>query len=325
MTGPVPATPAAPPSPQNPPPVRPVPPVPPPGWNGHWTPAEPPTVDATPARRWRFLPRSLTGRLVTGVVVLVVIVVLSAGAGTYFALRSFLYSRLDQQLIPIAVNNAATAQAQLTDHRPTPDANALFRGNQKVWIAVLTPDGAPSTVIGANVSNTGVEVMHLSSAAAVDLVKDTDSPDTVSTTDGQQLRVSAHRIATPFGELYIVTGLPTDELTATLNRLVELELVIGASAVTLALVATALGVRFSLRHLHRVTSTAQDVAAELSPSGSGLERRVPVTDPGTEVGKLAESMNTLLSTVETQFAARLDSERRMRQFMADASHELRTP
>ncbi|MGH8962120.1 MAG: sensor histidine kinase, partial [Jatrophihabitantaceae bacterium] len=42
-------------------------------------------------------------------------------------------------------------------------------------------------------------------------------------------------------------------------------------------------------------------------------------------GKLAESMNTLLSTVETQFAARLDSERRMRQFMADASHELRTP
>jgi two-component system, OmpR family, sensor kinase len=36
-------------------------------------------------------------------------------------------------------------------------------------------------------------------------------------------------------------------------------------------------------------------------------------------------MNTLLGAVETQFAARLESEWRMRQFLADASHELRTP
>jgi two-component system OmpR family sensor kinase len=50
-----------------------------------------------------------------------------------------------------------------------------------------------------------------------------------------------------------------------------------------------------------------------------------VVEAGTEVGQLAESMNTLLSAVETQFAARLASEQRMRQFLADASHELRTP
>jgi two-component system OmpR family sensor kinase len=56
-----------------------------------------------------------------------------------------------------------------------------------------------------------------------------------------------------------------------------------------------------------------------------LDRRVPVVEEGTEVGQLAESMNTLLSAVETQFAARLESERLLRQFLADASHELRTP
>jgi two-component system OmpR family sensor kinase len=77
--------------------------------------------------------------------------------------------------------------------------------------------------------------------------------------------------------------------------------------------------------LYAVTGTAREVAAELSPQGAGLERRVPVVEEGTEVGQLAESMNTLLSAVETQFAARLESEQRMRQFLADASHELRTP
>jgi two-component system OmpR family sensor kinase len=84
-------------------------------------------------------------------------------------------------------------------------------------------------------------------------------------------------------------------------------------------------VRFSLRRLRSVTDTAQDVAAELSPEGAGLDRRVPVEEDGTEVGRLAQSMNTLLAAVETQFAARLENERRMRQFLADASHELRTP
>ena len=83
--------------------------------------------------------------------------------------------------------------------------------------------------------------------------------------------------------------------------------------------------RRSLRNLYTVTGTAQEVAAELSPEGAGLDRRVPVVEEGTEVGQLAESVNTLLAAVETQFAARLESERLLRQFLADASHELRTP
>jgi two-component system OmpR family sensor kinase len=116
-----------------------------------------------------------------------------------------------------------------------------------------------------------------------------------------------------------------EEVDHTLQRLLVLELAVGAGAVLLAAGLTSWGVRAGLRPLTRVTRTAQEVTAELSAAGSGLDRRVPGADPTTEVGKVASSVNTLLQAVETQFAARLRSEERMRQFLADASHELRTP
>jgi two-component system OmpR family sensor kinase len=276
-------------------------------------------------RRWRFAPRSLTVRLVVGVVALVAIVVVATGIGTYIALRSFLYQRLDQQLQQTAAGQNAirrlfnnSAPQNPTVSAPTP-----------VWAVALTPSGAFLT----DPVSTTVRPMKLTALDRRRIVRaGSGSSITVETTDGVQLRVTSQPavagpdpLVGPGVPAIAVIGLSTDELNRTLDHLLNLEIVIGASAMILALVATSGGVRFSLRRLHRISRTAQEVAAELSPEGAGLDRRVPVTDPGTEVGRLAESMNTLLSAVETQFAARLDNERRMRQFLADASHELRTP
>ena len=55
--------------------------------------------------------RSLTGRLVTGVVALVIVLVGAIGAATYFALRSFLYDRLDQQVAVAAARRTRVASA----------------------------------------------------------------------------------------------------------------------------------------------------------------------------------------------------------------------
>ena len=299
-----------------------IPALTPPDWAA--PPPAPPVAEQGP-RRWRFLPRSLTGRLVAFVVSLVVILVRATGVGTYYALRSFLINRLDQQLSGVADGNQqslerciATGQSQcFIGGRSGVGVRAL----QRTWLVVLTPQGSE---FGEVQPSEVLEPMKLSAAQRDAIVAAPGRVRTVDTPDGR-LRVVGRTVTTPTTSYFVVSGLSTDDVERTLHRLLELELAIGTSAVILALGATTYGVRFSLRRLYRVTRTAREVAAELSPEGAGLDRRVPVAESGTEVGQLAESMNTLLAAVETQFAARLANEQRMRQFLADASHELRTP
>ncbi len=56
-----------------------------------------------------------------------------------------------------------------------------------------------------------------------------------------------------------------------------------------------------------------------------LAQRVTPVDEGTEVGQLGATFNAMLDEIEAAFAQRAASEERLRRFLADASHELRTP
>jgi heavy metal sensor kinase len=49
-----------------------------------------------------------------------------------------------------------------------------------------------------------------------------------------------------------------------------------------------------------------------------LNRRLPVANPGDELGRLAQTINAMIARLERSFAE-------IRRFTADASHELRTP
>jgi two-component system OmpR family sensor kinase len=155
-------------------------------------------------------------------------------------------------------------------------------------------------------------------------------PISLTTDTGQRLRVVWLRGTATLTDgvrlpAIVFLGLSEHEVTETMAHVLLLELAIGAAAVVLAFVITATGMSLSLRPLRRITRTAQEVTAEMTPDGTGLDRRVVTGDSTTEVGELAASFNTMLSVVQTQFTARRDSENRMRQFLADASHELRTP
>ena len=70
--------------------------------------------------------------------------------------------------------------------------------------------------------------------------------------------------------------------------------------------------RASLQPVDVITRSAQDITA------SNLSRRLPVRKSNDEIRRLTETLNDMISRLESSFE-------QIRQFTADASHELRTP
>jgi signal transduction histidine kinase len=105
----------------------------------------------------------------------------------------------------------------------------------------------------------------------------------------------------------------TDEITETLDRLHLFAALSALVAAGLAALVSFLLVRRALRPVERLSAGA----AEIERTGDSA-RRLPDPHTGDEVGRLAETLNRMLAALDRARA----SERR---FLADASHELRTP
>lgn len=117
----------------------------------------------------------------------------------------------------------------------------------------------------------------------------------------------------------VIIAIPTDEVSALLQRLVLIE-VLGAAALLAVLSAGAwLVLRRGMRPLERMALTAGSIA------GGDLSQRVSPSGGPSEVGQLGLALNTMLDRIQAAFAERDATEQRLRQFLADASHELRTP
>jgi len=124
----------------------------------------------------------------------------------------------------------------------------------------------------------------------------------------------------------LVTGLPLHNVDQAAERLILVEAVVFGAALVVAARAGAFWVRWSLRPLSRVASTAAAVTALALDTGEvALPDRVPDTDPRTEVGQVGAAFNRMLGHVESALGKRQAGEERLRRFAADASHELRTP
>lgn len=118
---------------------------------------------------------------------------------------------------------------------------------------------------------------------------------------------------------YVYIALPLTQTHETIDQ-IQRALLISAAAITaLGGMIGVVSVNRSLKPLSRMEQTAAMIAE------GDLTQRVPQYPRDTEIGSLAQSLNSMLSQLELAFDEREQSEDRMRRFVSDASHELRTP
>ena len=264
-----------------------------------------------PVGRW-----SLRTRLVAAAVGLSAIALAVAGFTGVTLLRTYLMRQVDQQLrIGVGAGQRFSEAADPPPVRPNAGQRIRSLPNPLLF-AVLDKRGKTQQRAGGLPS--GRARPDLSGLTLAAVRRRDGQPFTVRSTDGStEFRVRAEPLTDGTGS--IVVALSLRSLDETVSRLRTITLV-SSGTVLAALVVVAVGaVRLGLRPLRSVERTAGRIA------GGDLSHRVPPGPPGTEVGRLADAINDMLTQIEQSFTAQAHSEETLRQFVADASHELRTP
>lgn len=127
---------------------------------------------------------------------------------------------------------------------------------------------------------------------------------------------------------YTLVALPLSDVTSPLTSQILMTALLSAGMILAAFWATRRVVETSLRPLKRLAAAATQVSTLPLDHGEGhVPIRVAPTDanPESEVGRVGAAFNHMLDNVENALAVRHRSETKVRQFVADASHELRNP
>lgn len=229
-----------------------------------------------------------------------------------------LVAQLDRQLERFArPAGGASSLPPQPNMGPRPDQASTDeeRNFSTLFIGVFDGDTLVTLVAPNGAASSGA-VPDLDRATAEELA---DGDGIVSV--GSDIDTTSYRAVArtePSGDL-TVFAVPLDDVSGAIDRLVAVQ--VGASAAVLIVLAlvTWWVLRLGVRPIRRMTTAATDVA------GGDLSRRIPDAPSGTEAAELGGALNTMLERIETAFAERAASQQRLRQFVADASHELRTP
>ncbi len=267
---------------------------------------------------------SLRTRLVVGITVLAVLGLLVVNIVVVVLLRAYLVRGIDSQLSGSGPLTGPPPRQQSgqggpggglgdngtgVDERPNLPSDFVYEQLSATGTVLTQNIGSLAT------GGTGPDASGLTTAAAK------SHGDVVFTLPakggGSDYRARAH--VDPETGTTTLIAISLNGVDSTLRNLAGLTTAVSVVAVLLLAMLARIVVRLGLRPLVAVEDTAEAIAA------GDLSRRVPDGPPGTEVGRLSASLNTMLGQIETSFAEREAAERRLRRFVADAGHELRTP
>ena len=272
----------------------------------------------TPLSLW-----SLRNRLILAAMVLAAVAISASDFAANAALRSYLISQVDKELIEISTSSLTRLdRAGIESENSEEDNDSPFtefrplRGvPTSASVSLLDVDGRLIGRIGGDLSQKQIAVFGMSTAEAK--AKGV-APFTI---DGQgdepDVRAVVQLLPTGLGTVVVANSLA--EVDRTLQRLGFFFLILGLLALTAVGLVSRWIIAISLKPLEQVEETAEAIA------GGDLSARLPAAKPDTEVGRLTTALNTMLGRIEESFEARVNSESKLRRFVADASHELRTP
>jgi two-component system OmpR family sensor kinase len=236
---------------------------------------------------------SLRARLLAGMAVVAVVLAIAA-VGIVRTTRSYLLDQVDTELLA-AVENPR----RLFGGGPSSYFVGEVRRDDSMGVArpPLRTDSVPI-----------VSYDRAGDAVAGPITVRSDDPD-----------VRYRVVARPGPNGMFVVGLPLTNVDATVRRLIAVEVLATIAILGVLSLVTWWVIRLGVRPIKQMTGTASAIAA------GDLSARVPEGEPGTEAGDLGVALNQMMGRIEDAFDERTRSENRLRQFVADASHELRTP
>jgi two-component system OmpR family sensor kinase len=267
----------------------------------------------------RLASLSLASRLVVATACIAGAAIAATGLATYRLLEGFLDTQADQ-----ALSAASAPLEQALDTGVPLTLRTVARFAPGMYVEIRDASGVPLATVNTAVVGSALLEPALPSGV-LPLVGDRATYLTVpsATSGGPAFRVLVAPLA---GGAELVVGLPLASVGSTLGHLATVETLAGLLALVGALLAAWWLLRVGLRPLSAVERAAERIAE------GRLNTRAPSGSGAPEVERLANAFNAMLDRIEQAFAERdrteaalRASEARLRQFVADASHELRTP
>lgn len=267
---------------------------------------------------------ALRTKLVVSFTLLLLFVVAAVGLVAYRSIESIMVDQIDRVLVGFQVRGPGPGLGPAASLRPDRGETAQPSAGDEV-----APDG--TVVLRRDTAEVWLDsrgeiVFSLPSGFVDDpdpLPDVTNLPDTaepvdISSVDGT-LTYRAVIFTLPGGVGTLVRAFPLTIVHDATSALVRTLILAGAGVLLLGAAATWWTVDRSMSPVENMASTAEAIAA------GDLTRRVPELDPSTELGRLSGSINLMLTHIEDSVRSERMGQERLRQFVADASHELRTP
>ena len=253
---------------------------------------------------------SVRGRLTLFYVSVLAVALVIVGALIYVLLARALFVRVDETLLAgvgIAATSLSNDLEEGQDYEDAARSTVAEQASEAQMLAIYDGQGR---LIAESGRDPELEITLPSSDALAD--RNARLQTTIERDGDDRHRLAVRRVSLPAAEYIVVVGAdldPMDEELEFLRRIL-------GYMVPIALVIAAIGgwflARKSLAPVVAMAERARRIGVE------NLSERLPVANPRDELGHLAETFNELLGRLEASMI-------QQRQFMADASHELRTP